>query len=167
MTLVSRDHPPLSGGYDATGVPRRIVKAQSNGIALEPIIPGQERPSWLFWPKASEVAFTPEAPGVAQLFTVRGMTYRICLEPAEEVCASALHLSIKVENAYSDGHGSEQIHDVVLERFRGEDDLWEQLFTYTGDGHGRGADLGSLYMITVLGCPERPELVGLSNEWVD
>ena len=79
----------------------------------------------------------------------------------------ALNLSIKVENTYSDGHRSEQIHDVVLEWFRGEDDLWEQLFTYTGDGHGQGADLGSLSTITVLGCPQYPELVGLCNEWVD
>uniref|UniRef100_A0A5Q5BTD5 Uncharacterized protein n=2 Tax=unclassified Mycobacterium TaxID=2642494 RepID=A0A5Q5BTD5_MYCSS len=77
----------------------------------------------------------------------------------------ALNLTIKVENAYSDGHESEQTHTVTMERFRGEEDLWEQLFEYTGDGHGDGRDLGSLHTVTVLGCPEYPELVGLSNEW--
>lgn len=77
----------------------------------------------------------------------------------------ALNLTIKVENAYSDGHESEQTHAVTLDRFRGEEDLWDHLFEYTGDGHGIGRDLGSLYTVTVLACPEYPELVGLSNEW--
>lgn len=78
----------------------------------------------------------------------------------------ALHLTIKVENTYSDGHESEQTHAVELEQFRGEEDLWEQLFDYTGDGHGADRpDLDSLYTVTVLACPEHSELVGLSNEW--
>ncbi|OFJ54221.1 hypothetical protein BEL07_08305 [Mycolicibacterium grossiae] len=34
-------------------------------------------------------------------------------------------------NTYSDGHESEQTHAVELEQFRGEEDLWEQLFDYT------------------------------------
>ncbi|PJE02194.1 MAG: hypothetical protein CK429_35025 [Mycobacterium sp.] len=79
----------------------------------------------------------------------------------------ALNLTIKVENTYSDGHESEQTHVVTLDRFGGEVDLWDQLFDYTGDGHGAGdgSDLGSLSTVTVLACPEYPELVGLSNEW--
>ena len=78
----------------------------------------------------------------------------------------ALHLTIKVENTYSDGHESEQTHAVELEQFRGEEDLWEQLFDYTGDGHGADRPgLDSLYTVTVLACPEYSELVGLSNEW--
>lgn len=79
----------------------------------------------------------------------------------------ALNLTIKVENTYSDGHESEQTHAVRLERFRGEEDLWEHLYDYTGDGHGagEGRNLGSLHTVTVLACPEYPELVGLSNEW--
>lgn len=76
-----------------------------------------------------------------------------------------LHLTIKVENAYSDGHESEQTHEVEIERFLGEEALWERLFDYTGDGHGDGRDVGSLYTVTVLECAELPELVGLSNEW--
>lgn len=77
VTLVRRANPPLSGGYDATGIPRRVVKAQSNAVAFESIVPGREQPSWLRWPKAAEVSFALEAPGAAQLFTVNGMTYRI------------------------------------------------------------------------------------------
>ncbi|MEX7474261.1 hypothetical protein AB4Z39_31700 [Mycobacterium adipatum] len=76
-----------------------------------------------------------------------------------------LNLTIKVENAYSDGYESVQTHDVELERFLGEEALWDSLFDYTGDGHGSGRDLGSLYTVTVLECPQLPELVGLSNEY--
>lgn len=76
-----------------------------------------------------------------------------------------LNLTIKVENAYSDGYESVQTHDVELECFLGEEALWDSLFDYTGDGHGSGRDLGSLYTVTVLECPQLPELVGLSNEY--
>ena len=77
----------------------------------------------------------------------------------------ALNLTIKVENTYSDGYESEQTHAVQLERFRGEEDLWDHLHEHTGDGHGIGRDLDAIYTVTVLDCPEYPELVGLSNEW--
>lgn len=77
VTLVRRAHPPLVGGCDATGIPRRVVKAQGNAVAFESVVPGREQPSWLYWPKAAEVSFALEAPGAAQLFTVNGMTYRI------------------------------------------------------------------------------------------
>lgn len=77
VTLVRRDYPGLSGGFDATGVARCVVRAKSNAVAFESIRPDTDRPSWLYWPRAAEVAFSLEAPGAAQLFTVKGLTYRI------------------------------------------------------------------------------------------
>ena len=52
-----------------------------------------------------------------------------------------------------------------VDRFQGEEDLWDRLFDYTGDGHGAGRDLDAIYTVTVLESPDYPELVGLSNEW--
>ena len=77
VTLVRREHPPLMRGYDATGIPRRIVRVQSRAIAFESIRKDTDKPSWLYWPAAKDVSFSLEAPGAAQLFTVEGMTYRI------------------------------------------------------------------------------------------
>lgn len=78
-----------------------------------------------------------------------------------------LTLTIKVENAYSDGHESEQVEAVQVEPFDDLEELWEQLHDYTGDGHGIGNDLGYCHAVTVVDFPDRPDLVGLSNEWVD
>lgn len=85
-------------------------------------------------------------------------------DPGEER-STAVHLKIKVENSYSDGHESEQVEKVQVEPFEDLEELWEQLREYTGDGHGIGRDVDALYTVTVLEAPERPELVGLSNEW--
>lgn len=85
-------------------------------------------------------------------------------QKAEEP-SGAVHLTIKVENTYSDGHESEQVEKVQVEPFEGLEELWEQLREYTGDGHGIGRDVDALYTVTVLESPERPGLVGLSNEW--
>ncbi len=75
-------------------------------------------------------------------------------------------LTIKVENAYSDGHESERVETVQVEPFEDLEELWEQLEEFTGDGHGIDNDLGYCYTVTVLESVERPDLVGLSNEWV-
>lgn len=77
VTLLRRERPPSPGGVDATGIPRRVVQVQNNAVAFEPIRPHSDKPSWLYWPKAGEVSFALEAPGAAQLFTMRGLTYRI------------------------------------------------------------------------------------------
>ena len=79
--------------------------------------------------------------------------------------ATAVELTVKVENAYSDGYQSEQTQTVRLAAVDDEEDLWEQLYDYTGDGHGIGRDLNAIYEMTVLACPQRPEFVGLNNEW--
>lgn len=74
-------------------------------------------------------------------------------------------LSIKVENAYSDGHESERVETVQVAPFSDLEQLWDQLWAFTGDGHGVGRDGGYCHIVTVVGCFDRPELVGLSNEW--
>ena len=78
----------------------------------------------------------------------------------------ALELTIRVENAYSDGHESQRVQTVEVEPFTDIEELWEQLQEFTGDGHGTDSSLGYCYEVTVLTCPQRPHLVGLSNEWV-
>lgn len=77
----------------------------------------------------------------------------------------AVHLTIKVENTYSDGHESEQTHAVLVDSFLDEEDLWDNLYEYTGDGHGVGRDLDAIYTVTILEAPDHPWLVGLTNEW--
>lgn len=77
VTLVRREYPGLPGGYDATGIARRVVRVKSRAVAFESIRPDTDRPSWLYWPRAAEVSFSLEAPGAAELFTVAGLTYRI------------------------------------------------------------------------------------------
>lgn len=76
-------------------------------------------------------------------------------------------LQIQVECAYSDGHESIRSERVEVESFADMDALWDQLYERTGDGHGRGdgSDLGCWSSVTILASPDRPELVGLSNEW--
>jgi hypothetical protein len=71
ITMVRRDYPPLKGiGIDATGIPRKVVVAQSNAVAFESVR-GDGKPSWLYWPKASEVELLDDG------FKVKGLTYRI------------------------------------------------------------------------------------------
>jgi hypothetical protein len=71
VTMTRRDYAPMAGGYDAIGIARRIVIAQTNAIAFESIRPDTDRPSWLYWPKASEVDLLPDG------FRVKGLTYRV------------------------------------------------------------------------------------------
>jgi len=89
-------------------------------------------------------------------------------QPTREIEGSieTMTLTVKLENAYSDGHCSESVETVAVEPVDDVEKLWEQLQEFTGDGHGADDDLGYCYTITVLEAPGRPELVGLSNEWV-
>lgn len=88
-------------------------------------------------------------------------------ELAELAARLPVPLQIQVECAYSDGHESTRSERVEVEPFTDTDDLWDQLWAHTGDGHGRGAggDLGSWTSVRILASPDQPELVGLSNEW--
>ncbi|WP_232527001.1 hypothetical protein [Mycobacterium intracellulare] len=52
----------------------------------------------------------------------------------------AVTLSIRVENAYSDGHESERVETVQVAPFGDLEQLWDQLRAFTGDGHGVGRD---------------------------
>lgn len=87
-------------------------------------------------------------------------------------------MKIKVENAYSDGHESVIEYEVptvdvdaaLLGREAGDashpggtDELWDLLWTYTGDGHGEDSDLGWSYEVTIIEADD-PALVGLSRE---
>lgn len=73
-------------------------------------------------------------------------------------------MKIKVENTYSDGHESTVFHDVdeATLPLDDEDALWDELWTYTGDGHGQNLD--AIYEITILEAAN-PALVGLSHEF--
>lgn len=71
ITLISRDTEPLFPGYDGTGVQRKVLIAQGNAIAMENPRPNDDRPSWLYWPKAAEVELLDSG------FKVRGMTFEI------------------------------------------------------------------------------------------
>lgn len=75
-------------------------------------------------------------------------------------------LTLKLENAYSDGRCSTSVETVEVEAVDDVEELWEHLEEFTGDGHGIGNDLGYCYTITVLDAPGHADLVGLTNEWV-
>lgn len=70
VTLLSRESAPLFPGPDGCGVKRKVLVAQSNAVAFENPR-NDSRPSWLYWPKASEVELFDGG------FKVRGMTYEI------------------------------------------------------------------------------------------
>lgn len=75
-------------------------------------------------------------------------------------------LTIKVENAYSDGHESSVVETVVVQPFNDIEELWEQLHERTGDGHGIDGDFGYCHTVTILAAAEYPDLIGACNEWV-
>lgn len=80
-------------------------------------------------------------------------------------------ITVKIENAYSDGWESKS--EVVVDA---PDDLgwmggledWFQdaVYPHTGDGHGADNDLGSVYVATIIAADE-PGLVGVKYEWSD
>lgn len=81
-------------------------------------------------------------------------------------------VTIKIENAYSDGHESETEVKIEgpSEDYAGDLDEWfnEMVFEYTGDGHGdgRSGKLGSCYVATIIEA-EDPNLIGQNFEWID
>lgn len=77
-----------------------------------------------------------------------------------------LALTIYVENTYEDGHSSINTQHVEIRRPTDEADLWDELLEFTGDSHGADhPKLGYCYEMTITDCADRPELVGLSEEW--
>jgi hypothetical protein len=75
-------------------------------------------------------------------------------------------VTIRMENAYSDGHSSVQRHDVDAP---GQgvpiEDWWEDVvWPLTGDGHGIDKDLGSYHLATIIEA-DRTELIGETFEW--
>lgn len=74
-------------------------------------------------------------------------------------------VTVRIENAYSDGH--ESTHDVVVEAPDGDLDDWfdRVVYPHTGDGHGaRYSSLGSCYTATIVAA-DNAALVGAECEW--
>ncbi|MDD4865658.1 MAG: hypothetical protein PHQ28_00520 [Mycobacterium sp.] len=75
-------------------------------------------------------------------------------------------MKIRVENTYSDGHESVELHDIP--DYTGDPDdtelFEEHLRPYTGDGHGIGRKVYALYTVTVLEA-SNPALVGRTEEY--
>ncbi|SIJ20366.1 Uncharacterised protein [Mycobacteroides abscessus subsp. abscessus] len=80
--------------------------------------------------------------------------------------SKGVRLTIRVENAYSDGHTSELVQPAYVDQYTDDESLWEALYCHTGDGHGKDRDVNAYYKVTILESPDSPDLVGLSNEWV-
>lgn len=87
------------------------------------------------------------------------------LEAGESTGSDAPSLKLKIDNAYSDGHTSELIRQVKLDRYVDQETMWEDLFCYTGDGHGIDRDVNLLCTITILESVDLPELKGLTNDF--
>jgi hypothetical protein len=98
-------------------------------------------------------------------------------------------VTVKIENAYEDGHESESevqvnapavglMHpsqiEADVERYGHiaawrpvMADWWEEVvWPHTGDGHGIDCDLGSCYVATIITADD-PNLVGATYEWID
>lgn len=81
-------------------------------------------------------------------------------------------VTVKIENWYSDGYESKSEAIIVAEDTLGDtpDDLEEwfvdTVYQHTGDGHGIGRELGSVYVATIISC-DNQDLLGKSYEWVD
>lgn len=72
-------------------------------------------------------------------------------------------MRIQVDNTYSDGHDSRQIHELDdADIPADEDEMWDFLWEFTGDGTGE--NLNAYYEITILEAAE-PSLVGRTREW--
>lgn len=80
-------------------------------------------------------------------------------------------MKLRIDNVYSDGHESSR--EVVLddepsfEEVTDEDSEWwdDEVFAYTGDGHGTDPGVGSCYTATIIAARDE-RLVGLEYEWV-
>lgn len=78
-----------------------------------------------------------------------------------------MSVTVKIENAYSDGHESEREVKLVGPRDEPLDEWFEEVvYEYTGDGRGAGNDLGSCYIATIIEA-DNPALVGQTYEWTD
>lgn len=74
-------------------------------------------------------------------------------------------ITVRIENNYEDGH--ESTHEVLVPV--PDDSLegwWDEVSSWTGDGHGIGKDLGYCYTATVIDAPEPfRHLIGQTEEW--
>jgi hypothetical protein len=77
-------------------------------------------------------------------------------------------VTVKIENAYSDGHQSTTTVTVDGPEDGVSLDCWwaDEVYQHTGDGHGDGQDYGSCYTATIIAA-EHPGLIGKTAEWTD
>ena len=74
-------------------------------------------------------------------------------------------MKVMIENDYSDGHSSVTSVDIPDECYTGnEEELWDEVWPHTGDGHGRYA-AGTRYGAIILESAHA-ELIGLTYEWI-
>jgi len=85
---------------------------------------------------------------------------------ADDRRSKRMKMTINVENHHSDGHKSQRTEVANVAPFENLDELWEELQEFTGDGHDVDGDLGYCHTITIVDSPDRPTLVGETNEWV-
>jgi hypothetical protein len=72
-------------------------------------------------------------------------------------------MKISCENTYSDGRESTVIHEVDDATIPADlDDMWDELWCYTGDGTGESLD--AIYEITIVESAD-PKLVGLTRQY--
>lgn len=75
-------------------------------------------------------------------------------------------MTIRVENTYSDGHKSQQTHEI--DDFTGdpadEDELRDHLFEFTGDGHGDTHRVDGFHEVTIVAAADEA-LVGRTVEF--
>lgn len=78
-------------------------------------------------------------------------------------------VTVKIENAYADGH--ESVHEVEVTAPTATDwdsmDTWweDEVLPHTGDGHGaKHPKLGAYYEATIIRADE-PLLVSMHREW--
>lgn len=73
-------------------------------------------------------------------------------------------VTVRIENTYSDGHSSTEHVTLPAPNEADLDEFWEdEVFEYTGDGHGIDSSLGSYYEATITAGPEH--LVGKTYSW--
>lgn len=72
--------------------------------------------------------------------------------------------TVKIDNAYSDGH--ESSHEVLVDPPEGTLEEWfeDVVWPHTGDGHGTDNDLGTCFVATIIACDVEAHL-GEQYEW--
>jgi hypothetical protein len=74
-------------------------------------------------------------------------------------------VTVLIENTYSCGRVSHKLGELPEPTGQPDDEWWDKVWGYTGDGHQCGESDNALYEAKIIVAVARPELVGLSREW--